>query len=88
MTRSSTKELFSPLENLEQNFRSRRRVFETSNLVESNSPEFDQISDIEEQSKEEVRETMTETMEKYMSKPEITGRVLLGPRSTKMPTLN
>nr|GEU33900.1 hypothetical protein [Tanacetum cinerariifolium] len=68
MTRSSTKELFSPLENPKQNFRSRRRLLDTPSLIESNSPEFDQISDIEEQSEEEVRETMTETMEQYMSK--------------------
>ncbi|GKB76361.1 hypothetical protein Tco_0943256 [Tanacetum coccineum] len=44
------------------------RLFETPSLIESNSPEFDQISDIEEQSKEEVRETITKTIEKYMSK--------------------
>ncbi|GJW56850.1 putative reverse transcriptase domain-containing protein, partial [Tanacetum coccineum] len=68
MTRSSTKELFSPLENPKQKFRSRRRLFDTPSLVESSSPEFDHISDIEEQSEEEVRETMTETMEQYMSK--------------------
>ncbi|GJS61282.1 retrovirus-related pol polyprotein from transposon TNT 1-94 [Tanacetum coccineum] len=68
MTRSSTKELLSPLENPEQKFRSRRRPFNTPSLVESNSPEFDHIFDIEEQSGEEVRETMTETIEYYMSK--------------------
>ncbi|GJZ71210.1 hypothetical protein Tco_0635061 [Tanacetum coccineum] len=68
MIMSSTKELFSPLENPKQKFCSRRRLFETSSLVESNSPEFDQFSDIEEQSEEEVRETMTEIMEQYMSK--------------------
>ncbi|GJS72244.1 hypothetical protein Tco_0705085 [Tanacetum coccineum] len=68
MTRSSTKELFLPLENQEQKFRSRRRLFDTPSLVESNSPEFDQIPDIVEQSEEEVRDTMTETMEQYMSK--------------------
>ncbi|GKD54944.1 retrovirus-related pol polyprotein from transposon TNT 1-94 [Tanacetum coccineum] len=68
MTRSSTKELFSPFENPKQKFRSRRRLFDTPSLVESNSPEFDHIFDIEEQSEEEVRETMTETMEQYMSK--------------------
>ncbi|GJY76274.1 retrovirus-related pol polyprotein from transposon TNT 1-94 [Tanacetum coccineum] len=68
MTRSSTKELFSPFENPEQKFRSRRRLFDTPSLVESNSPKFDHIFDIEEQSEEEVRETMTETMEQYMSK--------------------
>nr|GEV98630.1 hypothetical protein [Tanacetum cinerariifolium] len=68
MTRSYTKELFLPLENLEQKFRSKRRLFDTPILIESNSPEFDQISDIDEQSKEKVRETMTKTMEQYMSK--------------------
>ncbi|GKD61950.1 hypothetical protein Tco_1299459, partial [Tanacetum coccineum] len=39
-----------------------------ASLVESNSPEFDHISDVEEQSGEEVSKTMTETMEQYMSK--------------------
>ncbi|GKD11556.1 hypothetical protein Tco_1195963 [Tanacetum coccineum] len=68
MSRSSTKELLSPFENLEQKFRSKRRLFDTPSLVESNSPEFDHNFDIEEQSEEEVRETMTETMEQYMSK--------------------
>nr|GEU67979.1 hypothetical protein [Tanacetum cinerariifolium] len=68
MTRSSAKELFSPLENPEQKFRLKRRLLDTPSLIESNSPEFDQISDIEEQLEEEVRETMTKTMEKYMSK--------------------
>ncbi|GJZ51236.1 MAK10-like protein [Tanacetum coccineum] len=68
MTRSSTKELLSPFENPEQKFRSKRRLFDTPSLVESNSSEFDHNFDIEEQSKEEVRETMTETMEQYMSK--------------------
>ncbi|GJW25914.1 retrovirus-related pol polyprotein from transposon TNT 1-94 [Tanacetum coccineum] len=68
MTKSSTKELLSPFENPKQKFRSRRRLFDTPSLVESNSPEFDHIFDIGEQSEEEVRETMTETMEQYMSK--------------------
>ncbi|GJW25653.1 hypothetical protein Tco_0039464 [Tanacetum coccineum] len=68
MTRSSTKELLSPFENLKQKFRSRKRLFNTQSLVESNSPEFDHNFDIEEQSEEEVRETMTETMDQYMSK--------------------
>ncbi|GJT21260.1 disease resistance TIR-NBS-LRR class family protein [Tanacetum coccineum] len=68
MTRSSTKELLSPFENPEQKFHSRRRLFDTPSLIESNLPEFDHIFDIEEQSKEEVKETMTETMEQYMSK--------------------
>ncbi|GJY61056.1 nucleobase-ascorbate transporter 12 [Tanacetum coccineum] len=48
MTRSSTKELFTPLENPERVFRSKRRLFETPGLVESNSREFDLFSNIEE----------------------------------------
>ncbi|GJT06326.1 reverse transcriptase domain-containing protein, partial [Tanacetum coccineum] len=68
MTRSSTKELLSPFENPEQKFRSKRRLFDTPSLVESNSPEFDHKFDIGEQSEEEVREKMTETKEQYMSK--------------------
>ncbi|GJR12960.1 hypothetical protein Tco_0795612 [Tanacetum coccineum] len=68
MTRSSTKELLSTFDNLEQKFRSKRRRFDTPSLIESNSPEFDHNFYIEEQSEEEVRETMTETMEQYMSK--------------------
>nr|GEU35261.1 hypothetical protein [Tanacetum cinerariifolium] len=68
MTRSSTKELFSPLENLKQKYRSKRRLFDTPSLIETNLPEFDQIPDIEEQSEEKVRETMTKTIEQYMSK--------------------
>ncbi|GKB92131.1 hypothetical protein Tco_0964403 [Tanacetum coccineum] len=68
MTRSSTKELLSPFENLEQKFRSKRRLFDTPSLIESSSPEFDHIFDIKQQSEEKERETMTETMEQYMSK--------------------
>ncbi|GKD06687.1 hypothetical protein Tco_1181661, partial [Tanacetum coccineum] len=68
MTRSSTKELLSPFENPEQKFCLKRRLFDTPSIVESNSPEFDHIFDIEEQSEEEVRETMTKTMDQYMSK--------------------
>ncbi|GJY31256.1 retrovirus-related pol polyprotein from transposon TNT 1-94, partial [Tanacetum coccineum] len=68
MTRSSTRELLSPFENLKQKFRSKRRLFDSPSLVESNSPEFDHNFDILEQSEEEVRETMTETIEQYMSK--------------------
>ncbi|GJS26080.1 hypothetical protein Tco_0724385 [Tanacetum coccineum] len=68
MTRSSTKELFTPLENPERVFRSKRRLFETPGLVESSSPEFDLFFDIKERSKEEATEIMTETMKQYMSK--------------------
>ncbi|GJV60376.1 hypothetical protein Tco_1466476 [Tanacetum coccineum] len=68
MTRSSTRELFTPFENPERVFRSKRRLFETHGLVESSSPEFDFFSDIKERSEEEATEIMTETIEQYMSK--------------------
>ncbi|GJT05523.1 reverse transcriptase domain-containing protein [Tanacetum coccineum] len=51
-----------------QVLRSKRKLFETPRLVESNSPEFDQFSEIKEHIEEEVTEIMTETMEQYMSK--------------------
>ncbi|GJS18399.1 reverse transcriptase domain-containing protein [Tanacetum coccineum] len=53
MTRSSTKELLSPFENPIQKFRSRRRLFDTPSLLESNSQEFDHNFKIEENSEEE-----------------------------------
>ncbi|GJS66451.1 retrovirus-related pol polyprotein from transposon TNT 1-94 [Tanacetum coccineum] len=65
----STKELLSPFENPEQKFRSKRRLFDTPSLIESNSLEFDHIFEIKEQSEEREREIMTKTMEKYLSKP-------------------
>ncbi|GJU77672.1 hypothetical protein Tco_1274742 [Tanacetum coccineum] len=65
MTRSSTKELLTPFENPERVLHSRRKLFKTPSLTIPNSPEFDQISKIEE---EEVIEIMAETMEQYMSK--------------------
>ncbi|GKE48821.1 hypothetical protein Tco_1480079, partial [Tanacetum coccineum] len=72
ITRSSTKEILSPFENMEQKFRSKRRLFDTPSLIESNLLEFDHIFDIREQSEEGERETMTETMEQYMSTEKIT----------------
>ncbi|GJU56445.1 hypothetical protein Tco_1230159 [Tanacetum coccineum] len=68
MTRSSTKELLLPFENPKQKFCSKRRLFDTPSLIESNSPEFDHIFNIKEQSEEGERETMTETIEQYMRK--------------------
>nr|GEU30511.1 hypothetical protein [Tanacetum cinerariifolium] len=44
------------------------RLFDTPSLIESNSPEFDQISDTKEKIEEDVRYTMTKTMKQYMSK--------------------
>ncbi|GKD93781.1 hypothetical protein Tco_1373618, partial [Tanacetum coccineum] len=68
MTRSSTKELFTPFKEPEQEFRSSRKLLKTLSLDESRSPEFNLFSDLEEYSEEEVAETMAETMEQYMSK--------------------
>ncbi|GJU75401.1 hypothetical protein Tco_1272471 [Tanacetum coccineum] len=65
--KSSTNKLFTPLEKPERVFRSKRRLFETPGLVKLNSPEFGLFSDIEERSKEEATEIMTETMKQYMS---------------------
>nr|GEW63285.1 hypothetical protein [Tanacetum cinerariifolium] len=53
MTWSSTKELLTPFENLEQVLRSRRKLFNTPSLIESNSQEFDQLSEIKEHIEEE-----------------------------------
>nr|GEV83307.1 hypothetical protein [Tanacetum cinerariifolium] len=58
MTRSSTKELFTPLKDLERESRSSRKHFKTLSLDESRSPDFDLFSDQEKYSKEEVAETM------------------------------
>ncbi|GKF40132.1 hypothetical protein Tco_0120193, partial [Tanacetum coccineum] len=63
MARSSTKELLSPFENPEQKIRSKKKLFDTPSLIESDSPEFDHIFDIKEQLEEGERETMTKTME-------------------------
>ncbi|GJZ57571.1 retrovirus-related pol polyprotein from transposon TNT 1-94 [Tanacetum coccineum] len=50
-------------------FGSSREVVHDTNLVELNSPEFDQLSEIEEHiEEEEATEIMAETMEQYMSK--------------------
>ncbi|GJR99398.1 hypothetical protein Tco_0315907 [Tanacetum coccineum] len=67
MTRSSTKELFTPYKEPEREFQSSRRHFKTLSLDELRSPDFNSFSD-QEYSEEEVAETMAETMERYMSK--------------------
>ncbi|GKA32802.1 hypothetical protein Tco_0719169 [Tanacetum coccineum] len=68
MTRSSTKELCTPFENLKREFCSSRKLFKTSSLDESSSSEFNLFSDLEENSEEKVAETIAETMEQYMRK--------------------
>ncbi|GJQ97203.1 putative reverse transcriptase domain-containing protein [Tanacetum coccineum] len=67
VTRSLTNELFTPYREPEREFRSSRRHFKTLNLDELRSPDFNLLSN-QEYSEEEVAETMTETMELYMSK--------------------
>ncbi|GKB77742.1 hypothetical protein Tco_0944637 [Tanacetum coccineum] len=68
MTRSSTKELFTPFKDLEREFRSSRKHFKTLCFDESRSHDFDLFFDQEEYSEEEVTKTMAKTMERYMSK--------------------
>ncbi|GJU99937.1 hypothetical protein Tco_1329208 [Tanacetum coccineum] len=68
MTRSPTKELFTPFENPEREFRSSRKLFKTPGLDKSSSPDFDLFSDLEKHSEEEVAGTMTKTMEECMCK--------------------
>ncbi|GJW49549.1 hypothetical protein Tco_0090900 [Tanacetum coccineum] len=68
MTRSSTQELLSPLENPERVLRSRRKLFDNPSLVDASSSESEQLSKIEDQVEEGVTEAMAETMEQYMSK--------------------
>ncbi|GKA37493.1 hypothetical protein Tco_0724058 [Tanacetum coccineum] len=68
MTRSSTKELFTPFKDLECEFRSSMKHFKTLSLDKLRSPNFDLFSNQEEYSEEQVAETMAETMEQYMSK--------------------
>nr|GEV88240.1 zinc knuckle CX2CX4HX4C [Tanacetum cinerariifolium] len=70
MTRSSTKELFTPFKDPEQEFRSSRKLFKTLSLDELRSP-IDLFSDLKENSEEEVRETMAKTMEQYMRKTRV-----------------
>ncbi|GJY30161.1 DNA-directed DNA polymerase [Tanacetum coccineum] len=68
MTRSSTKELFTPFKEPEREFQSSRKLLKTLSLDESRSLEFNLFSDLEEYFEEEVAEIMAETMEQYMSK--------------------
>ncbi|GJS09797.1 hypothetical protein Tco_0366593 [Tanacetum coccineum] len=68
MTRSSTKELFTPFKEKEREFRSSRKLLKTLSPDESRSPKFNLFSDLEEYSKEEVMKTMAETMKQYMRK--------------------
>nr|GEU73589.1 hypothetical protein [Tanacetum cinerariifolium] len=68
MTRSSTKELFTPFEDLEQEFCSSRNLFKTLSLDESSSLKFNLSSNLKEHYKGEIAETITKTMEEYTCK--------------------
>ncbi|GKB01681.1 DNA-directed DNA polymerase, partial [Tanacetum coccineum] len=68
MTRSSTKELFTPFKDPEQEFRLSRKLLKALSLDEVRSPEFYLFYDLEEYSEEEVAKIMAKTMEQYMSK--------------------
>ncbi|GJT73766.1 hypothetical protein Tco_1033052 [Tanacetum coccineum] len=70
ITRSSTKKLFTPFEDPEQEFCSSRKLFKRLSLDESSSPEFDLFSDLEEHSEEEIAETMTKTMKNTCARSE------------------
>ncbi|GKD07589.1 hypothetical protein Tco_1187274 [Tanacetum coccineum] len=67
MTRSSTKELYTPYQDPEREFRSSRRHSKSLSLDALRSMDFNLLSD-QEYSKEEEEEAMAETMEQYMSK--------------------
>ncbi|GJX65293.1 hypothetical protein Tco_0299636 [Tanacetum coccineum] len=56
MTRSSTKEQFTPFKDPEREFQSSRKHFKTLSLDESRSPDFDLFSNQEEYSKEEIED--------------------------------
>ncbi|GJV60157.1 hypothetical protein Tco_1466257 [Tanacetum coccineum] len=69
MTRSLTKKLFTPYEEPKRVLHSTRKLFKTTSLDYSSSPEFDLFSNLEDQCEEEVAEAMGEpTMEEYMTK--------------------
>ncbi|GKC77755.1 hypothetical protein Tco_1128529 [Tanacetum coccineum] len=89
ITRSSTKKLFTPFEDPEQEFCSSRKLFKRPSLDESSSLEFDLFSDLEEHSEEEIAETMTKIMKNTCARSEVTmGQVLLGLKSMTKLTLN
>ncbi|GJX65291.1 hypothetical protein Tco_0299634 [Tanacetum coccineum] len=70
MTRSLTKELFTPFKDPEQEFCSSRNLFKRLSIDESRSLVFNLFRELEENSKEEVAEKMAKTME-HMSKTQV-----------------
>nr|GFB23494.1 hypothetical protein [Tanacetum cinerariifolium] len=64
MTRSSTKEIFTPFKDPKREFRSSRKLLKTLSLDESRSPKFNLISNLKEYSEEQVTETTAETMKR------------------------
>nr|GEW30672.1 hypothetical protein [Tanacetum cinerariifolium] len=69
MTRSSTKELFTPFKEPKRVFHLTRKLFRTTSLDCSSSPKFDLFANPENQSEEEVTKAIGEpSMEEYMMK--------------------
>nr|GEV63458.1 hypothetical protein [Tanacetum cinerariifolium] len=68
MTRSSTKELFTPYEEPKRVLHSARRLFKTTSLDYSSLQEFNFFLDLKDQFEEEVAKTMGEpTIKEYMT---------------------
>nr|GEW35259.1 hypothetical protein [Tanacetum cinerariifolium] len=69
MTRSSTKDLFTPFKEPERVFHSTRRLFKTTSLDYSSSSELDMFFDLKDQIEEDIIEVMGEpTIKEYMTK--------------------
>nr|GEV69268.1 hypothetical protein [Tanacetum cinerariifolium] len=67
--KSSTKKLLTPFEEPKQVLHSTRKLFKTTSLDYSSSPEFNLFSDLKNQSEEEVIEAMMKpTIKEYMMK--------------------
>ncbi|GJR18100.1 putative reverse transcriptase domain-containing protein [Tanacetum coccineum] len=70
MTRSSNQELLEPYEEPKRVLYSLRKIFKTTSLASSSSPEFELFSDHENQFEEEdVKITRKPNIEEYMTKP-------------------
>nr|GEY06615.1 hypothetical protein [Tanacetum cinerariifolium] len=87
MTRSLTKELFTPFKDPKRLFHSSRKLFKTLSCDESRSLVFDLFSDLEENCEEKIAETTAKTMEEYMIKTRKTmDQVILFYNGLEVPT--
>nr|GEV04314.1 hypothetical protein [Tanacetum cinerariifolium] len=78
MTRSLTKEQFTPFEDPEREFHLSRKLFKTLSLDESSSPEFDLSFDLKENFKGEIAEMMTKTIEECARPEELRNNTFNG----------